>query len=232
MKSTIQLFLGCCLFLLFACGGQQAKETTATTAPATTETTASASVNNNGPIKTYTVNKGTVNWTGSKVIGGSSHTGTLSIALGDLRAKGDQIIGGQFTIDMNSINNTDLSADQGKGKLEGHLKSADFFDVAQYPTATFVITGSTPVTGQADVTHNITGNLTIRDKTNTVTFPANVAVVDNKLTAVTPSFTIDRTEYGVEYGSSSIVGLAKDKVISDDMALVLSIEATSNSPVQ
>jgi len=234
MKATINLVSFLFLFLLVACGGSpegqkveatDAKTPAAPTKPAPTAATSSA-------MATYNLNKGSLNWTGSKVIGGSSHSGTINVALGDIRAKGDKIISGQFTIDMSSIKNTDLEAGKGKEKLEGHLKNADFFDVAVHPIATFILTGSTPVTGQADVTHNITGNLTLKGVSKSITFPANVAVVENKLTAVSPSFVIDRTQWGIEYGSGSIVGLAKDKVISNDIALVLNLEATANAPVQ
>lgn len=233
MKATINLVSFLFLFLLVACGGSpegQKVEATDAKAPAATKPAPTASTNS--AIATYNLNKGTLNWTGSKVVGTSSHSGTINIALGDIRAKEDKVISGQFTIDMSSINNTDLKEGEGKEKLEGHLKSADFFDVAAHPIATFVITGATPVTGQADVTHNITGNLTLKGISKNITFPANVAMIENKLTAVSPSFVIDRTQWGIEYGSGSIVGIAKDKVISNDIALVLNLEATANAPVQ
>ncbi len=234
MKATINLVSFLFLFLLVACGGspegQKVEATDAQTPAPAAQPAPTASTN--ADIATYNLNKGTLNWTGSKVVGTSSHSGTINVALGDIRAKGDKIIGGQFTIDMASITNTDLEAGKGKEKLEGHLKNADFFDVAAHPIATFVMTGATPVTGQADVTHNITGNLTLKGISKSITIPANVAIVENKLTAVSPSFVIDRTQWGIEYGSGSIVGLAKDKVISNDIALVLNVEATANAPVQ
>lgn len=231
MKATINLVSFLFLFVLVACNNSPKGEKVE--ASAAKETTAEAKSDASAmDIVTYNVNKGTINWTGSKVVGTSSHQGTLSVALGDLRAKGDKVIAGQFTIDMNSVENTDLDAGKGKEKLEGHLKSPDFFDVAKYPTATFVLTGSAPASGNPDATHEITGNLTMKDVTKSVTIPANIAIVDNKLTAVTSSFTIDRTEWGIKYGSSSIAGIAKDKIISNDLALVLNIEATANVPVQ
>lgn len=231
MKATINLVSFFFLLLVVACSSPEGKKVEATEAKAPEKTTAAAPAAG-GDIANYNLNKGTLKWTGSKVVGGSSHTGTISAALGDIRAKGANIIGGQFTIDMKSVENTDLKAGKGKEKLEGHLKSADFFDVEKFPTSTFVITSAAPVTGVADATHNITGNLTLKGVSKSITFPANVAVVDNKLTAVSPSFVIDRTQWGIEYGSGSIVGLAKDKVISNDIALVLNLEATSSAPMQ
>ena len=231
MKATINLVSFFFLCLLVACGGPEGKKVEATDAktPAPEAKAPTASANN--AIANYNLNKGTLTWTGAK-LAGSFHTGTISVILGDLRAKGDNIIGGQFVVDMNSISNNDLEAGKGKEKLEGHLKSPDFFDVAAHPRATFLITGSTPAPAGGDATHNITGNLTMKGISKSITIPANVAVVENKLTAVSPSFVIDRTQWGIQYGSSSIAGIAKDKIISNDIALVLNLEATANAPVQ
>ncbi len=231
MKATINLVSFFFLALLVACGGPEGKKVEATDAktpaPATKAPTASA----NSEMANYNLNKGTLTWTGAK-LAGSSHTGTISVVLGDLKAKGDNILSGQFVVDMNSITNTDLEAGKGKEKLEGHLKSADFFDVAAHPRATFLITGSKPATGEADATHTITGNLTMKGISKSISIPVNVAVVENKLTVVSPAFVIDRTQWGIQYGSKSIAGLAKDKIINNDIALVLNLEATANAPVQ
>lgn len=232
MKAAINLVSFLFLFVLVACNNSPKGEKVNASEAKEATAEASSDANASADIVTYNVNKGTINWTGSKVVGTSAHQGTISIALGDLRAKGNKVIAGQFTMDMKSIENTDLEAGKGKEKIEAHLKNEDFFDVTKFPTATFVLTGATPTTGTPDVTHEITGNLTMKDITKSITIPANVAVVDNKLTAVTPSFTIDRTEWGIMYGSNSIAGIAKDKIISNDLALVLNIEATATSPVQ
>jgi polyisoprenoid-binding protein YceI len=87
----------------------------------------------------------TITWTGSKPTG--KHTGTFKISDGTFYVKDGALTGGTFTINMNSLNNEDLAADaESKGKLEGHLKSPDFFDVAKYPTARFEITAVEPNT--------------------------------------------------------------------------------------
>jgi len=232
MKATIHLVSFLFLSLLLACGGPEGKKVEATdakAAPAPTSEAKAPMANAATDIANYNLNKGTLTWTGSKLTG-SSHTGTISVVLGDIQAKGDNILSGQFVVDMKSITNTDLEAGKGKEKLEGHLKNADFFDVAAHPRATFLITGSKPATG--DATHTITGNLTMKGISKSIAIPVNVAVVENKLTAVSPSFVIDRTQWGIKYGSSSIAGLAKDKIISNDIALVLNLEATANAPAQ
>jgi len=162
-------------------------------------------------------------WTGSKVVGGS-HQGTIDVTDGTLSVAGNQLAGGQFTIDMASLTVTDLDDANGKGKLEGHLKNEDFFEVASYPTATFELVAAEPVSGNADVTHNLRGNLTMKGVSKSVTIPANVVVTDDMVSAVTPAFTIDRMDWGVKYGSG-LAGAVGDNVISDDVKLVINLKA-------
>ena len=147
----------------------------------------------------------TVTWTGSKPTG--KHDGTFKVSEGSLQVSGSNLTGGNFTIDMNSLLNSDLAADaDSKGKLEGHLKSSDFFDVAKYPTANFVITGLEPYvldTANKNVkfsgaTHLVKGNLTLKDSTKNISFPAIVKVDANTATA-TSDFNIDRTLWGINY---------------------------------
>lgn len=211
------------VFLAFAACKDKAKGTPVKAKEAKTAPTSTVS-----EFTTYQVNSGSMNWTGSKAIG-SSHQGTIQISGGKLGISADkQIKAGNFTIDMNSIACTDLKAGEGKEKLEGHLKNEDFFDVAKFPTGTFNIIKVESTTGVPDVTHNITGNLTLKGIKKTVTIPANIAILNGKVSAVTPSFSINRTDWGIKYGSSgSFADLAKDKIISDDIALVLQLEAVA-----
>jgi polyisoprenoid-binding protein YceI len=109
------------------------------------------------------------------------------------------------------------------------LKSADFFDVAKYPSAKFVITKVSRVAGTnagaLKATHRIEGNLTMKGITKKVSFDASINLLNGKLVASTPSFTIDRTLWGVNYQSKSIFSELKDQFIYDDMTL--SIELVS-----
>ena len=78
---------------------------------------------------------------------------------------GGKIVGGTFVIDMNSITCTDIKDDQYNAKLVGHLKSDDFFGVEKFPTATFEITGASPIADAAagQPNYNVEGNLTIKE---------------------------------------------------------------------
>jgi len=144
---------------------------------------------------------------------------------GRLMVGGDKLIGGEFTIDMNSLTNTDIEDAGKRGNLEGHLKNEDFFEVSKFPTSKFELIQVQPVTGNDAVTHNLTGNLTLKGITKSITIPANVIVTDAMISAVTPAFDINRTDWGVKYGSG-LTGAVGDKVISDQVALVINLKAT------
>ncbi len=181
--------------------------------------------------KVYKVSNTTsqVLWTGSKPTG--QHTGTIGISNGSLSVEGNKITGGNFDLDMTSITVTDLKAEDGKGDLEGHLKglkddNADhFFNTRKFPTGKFVITNVEAVSGNPSATHKITGDLTLKGISKSVTFDASVGMAGNKLSAVTPAFKINRTEWGVNYKSKSVFDDLKDKFVDDDIALVINIDA-------
>lgn len=221
MKKIIKfIFPMLILGLVVACKnepkGQKVESKAATSKAATSTATA----------KVYNLNtaKSDITWTGTKPTG--QHQGKLSISQGTLSAKNGAIESGNFTLDMNSIRVTDLKEGDGKEDLEGHLKNGDFFEVENYPTGKFVITGVSAASGNANITHNITGNLTMKGITKSVTIPANVAVAGNMLTAVTPAFKINRTDWGIKY-KSGIIGTAKDKLINDDISLVINLVANA-----
>lgn len=164
-----------------------------------------------------------VEWVGAKPTG--QHNGIVDLQGGELMLSDGSIVGGNFTIDMNSIKNMDLTSEEDNAKLVGHLKSSDFFDVEKYPTAVFQITSVEPLTGNAEANHNITGNLTMKDVTKSITFPAMVTVNDNLVTATTPAFVIDRTQWNVQYGSKTLFKNLQDKFINDEISLSINLNA-------
>ncbi|HOA37940.1 MAG TPA: YceI family protein [Flavihumibacter sp.] len=159
-----------------------------------------------------------VEWTGTKPVG--AHHGTLKISEGSFSAEAGNLTAGAFTIDINSLNNLDMKAGDGKEKLEGHLKSPDFFDAAKYPTAKFVITSVSPLSDSTG-THQINGNLTLKDSTKNVSFPAKISIADNAVKA-TADFSIDRTQWGLFYGNDKSLG---DKFIRPEVDIKLDISA-------
>jgi polyisoprenoid-binding protein YceI len=161
-----------------------------------------------------------INWTGAKLVG-KQHNGTIQLASGELKIANDQIVGGNFVIDMNSISNSDMEGG-GKERLEGHLMSDDFFSVATYPTATFEIAEVKAIGDKPDATHEITGNLTMRGITKSIVIPANVSMSEAGVKAMTPAFTIDRTQWEVMY-DAGVLGTAKDDIINDEIGLTINL---------
>lgn len=152
-------------------------------------------------------------WKGYKVTG--SHVGTITIKSGHLNFNGDKLIGGSFEIDMTSITVTDLEGEY-KGQLEGHLKSDDFFGVEKYPTASLSFT---KVKSKGKNSYKVTGDITIKGKTESITF--DISVYGNKANA---SLKIDRTKFDVRYGSTSFFDNLKDKAIYDEFDLAVDLE--------
>ena len=169
-------------------------------------------------VETYKVQPqlSSLGWLGKKV--GGQHNGTIDLKEGTVLVKGSQITGGTLVADMNSMKDTDLTDAGYNAKLMGHLKSEDFFGVEKNPTATFVITSIKPLKGDANGNNaTVTGNLTIKGKTNPLSFPAKVGV-KNGVAAASGTAIIDRTKYDVKYGST-LFGAAADKAIDDNFTL-------------
>ena len=171
---------------------------------------------------TYTVEPSSVvEWVGKKPTG--QHTGTIGLQSGSLTLDNGKVTG-DFTIDMNSITVTDITEADGKLDLEAHLKGtgkedgADhFFNVKTYPTGTFKLTSFDGA--------NVTGDLTLKGKTKTISFPATLTITDNEVTLESKPFEINRVDFGVNYASKSVFGDLKDKFINDEIELVVKVKA-------
>ncbi|MBT8393890.1 MAG: YceI family protein [Flavobacteriaceae bacterium] len=173
----------------------------------------------------YTANgsESTIEWTGFKPTG--KHNGTIGIENGTLTLNNGKLESGSFFIDMNSIIDLDIPSDDEKnGKLVGHLKSPDFFDVEKYPTAAFTITGVEEMEGKT----MLSGNLTLKEKKNNVTFPVMISTEGDNLSITSEVFTIDRSKWDVKYGSKSFFDNLGDKFINDDIELKINVKATKS----
>lgn len=163
-----------------------------------------------------------VEWEGRKVAG--PHTGTINVKSGTLSVLGDEITSGTVVMDMNSINVTDLEGEY-KGKLEGHLKAADFFDVTTYPDATLVIKNSK----KTQKGLSVNGDLTIRGVTHPISFIATDVKKTADSFAAKANFEVDRIKYGVTYnagkGDKSLMKQLGDKLIYDKFTLKVTLAA-------
>lgn len=159
-------------------------------------------------------------WVGRKVTG--EHTGHIKLTDGKLFHDGKTVTGGSFSIDMNSMTNTDVSDAEYKAKLIGHLKSDDFFSVEKYPTADFVITKVSKLK-EADK-YKVGGNLTIKGISKPIEFPATITAAGEKVTA-NATIKVDRAKYDVRYGSGSFFDDLGDKAIDDIFELQVKLVA-------
>lgn len=204
------LFLGVSAFVLASCvGNPEGKKAETTDGVEVTEVS--------GTELAVNAAESTVEWTGKKVSG--QHNGTVDISSGTLVVEGDQLIGGHFVIDMNSINDVDMEGEY-KEKLEEHLKSDDFFDVANHPEAVFEITGVTSSSEEGVLV--VSGNLTIRGVTKNITFDAHVAELSETAANVKADFNIAREDWGVNYAGQA------DDLISKEINFKINLVAGSN----
>lgn len=160
------------------------------------------------------VAESTVQWKGTKVTG--AHEGTVTIKEGRLVVDGGKVTGGTFVLDMNSISSTDLEGEW-KEKLDGHLKSEDFFDVANNPEAKFEITGVENETDDGEA--KVSGNLTIKGITKNISFDAKAIELTDSKANITANFNIVRGDWGVNYAGK------EDDLISKEINFNISLVA-------
>lgn len=159
---------------------------------------------------TADISQSEISWKAYKVTG--NHTGTVALKSGNLEITDGVLTGGSFEVDMTALDVTDLDG-KGKEKLEGHLKSEDFFGTEKFPTAKLVITKVAPKGTPGD--YKIYGDLSIKETTAPITFYANIAEEMGK-TIATANLEIDRSTYDVKYGSGSFFSGLGDKTIYDE----------------
>ena len=156
----------------------------------------------------YTIaESSTLGFVGSKVTG--SHTGGFKEFAGTIQVANGKVVGSSpIEIQMDST----WSDNE---RLTGHLKSADFFDVEQFPTASFTVTEVEPSGAQ----HQVTGNLQLHGVTKSISFPATIAVSEQEVT-VQAEFAINRKDFNITYPGRP------DDLIRDNV--VINLQLTAN----
>lgn len=191
-----------------------------------------------------------VSWIGSKPTG--KHYGTLGIESGYINIVNEKISGGKIVIDMNDIEVRDLKSDEDSHmKLTEHLRSDDFFDVENHPFAEFelteIVSYDTIAKTEQEVyernntnsfeyelnnpSHKLTGNLTLRDTTLSISFPAYILFSSDQIIAKA-RFVIDRTLWNVRYNEEAkFTDKAQDQLIYDDVVVGFDILANPEKEV-
>lgn len=203
----VALFFAAGAFLLTSCvsnpDGQRAETTDSV-----------AEVETAGTELPVDASASSIKWLGNKVSG--EHFGEVTLTSGTLIVDGGKLTGGNFSVDLNTIDVQDMEGEY-KDKLDGHLRSDDFFDVANHPEATFVITSV--VDGANDGEVVISGNLTMRGESKNITFDANVTEVSETSVRANADFNIARKDWGVSYAGQA------DDLISDEFNLKIELVA-------
>ena len=151
--------------------------------------------------------KSKIKWTG-KEITTSSHYGTLKFVEGEIKFQPEAVTG-KVVVDMESLSVDDLTG-VSKARLEGHLRSDDFFSVSSHKSSTIEVTSSKKNGDDFDVD----GVLTIKGISHPISF---VLSVDNKV--ATSKLTFDRSKYDVRFRSGTFFENLGDKLILDDIEL-------------
>ncbi|WP_111708836.1 YceI family protein [Lutibacter citreus] len=159
------------------------------------------------------VAKSSVTWKGFKPTG--SHNGTVQLQSGTIEMSGDNLKGGSFIADMTTIKDAD-----GSGKLEGHLKSKDFFEIEVFTTSKFEITNVK--NAEADKV-TIVGDITIKGITKEISFLAEVIKSGDDVTVKSDVIKINRADFNIQYKSKSFFNNLKEKFINDEFELQVTL---------
>lgn len=177
-------------------------------APVVKQTLAEVPALANAAPFTFSQDGSTVSWVGSKVTG--KHEGGFKAFRGAL-----EVVDGDLTKSRVKVDIEVGSVFSDSEKLVSHLKNADFFAVDQFPTARFVSSAFTKGEGSRV---EVTGDLTLRGVTKSITFPADVTLSDAQAD-VKAEFTINRQQFGIAYPGKP------DNLISDDVRITLDVHA-------
>ncbi|WP_187478200.1 YceI family protein [Amniculibacterium sp. G2-70] len=163
------------------------------------------------------IQNSTITWKAYKALNADamSHWGTVKLKAGNIVTNSNnEIVGGNFIIDLSTILADDMKGNKKmKLMLENHLKSDDFFDVKNFPTAFFKLTTVKP-NNDKKYNYIFSGNLTIRNVSKPISFPVFVSNDGNKTTVQSALFTFNRKDYDLNYN------------IFEDMILKNEVEMT------
>ena len=155
-------------------------------------------------------------WTGREV-STSSHYGTINFTSGQFEIADGLISQGEFFVDMTSITVQDLTGGS-KDRLEGHLRSDDFFSVESFPTAHLYISSSEVISNGKWM---VNGFLTIKDISHPVLFE-----MANTVDGWNASLVFDRSKYNVKFRSGTFFENLGDKLIYDDIELKINLKTS------
>lgn len=181
-----------------------AGEAVTLTEPAPSTTNAVA-----GEPAVYTLtDESVIGWTGYKIVGQHSgefllYEGTVNLTDGTIgSARADVLIETSSCLTDNDTLTKVVMNDQ-------------FFDVNNYPEAEFTVTSIDESNSQ----YWVAGNLTLRDVTRSIRYPADIALTEDGMMTIDAEFTVNRRDWGIIYDG---IG---DNVLKDEVLISLDVEA-------
>ena len=148
-------------------------------------------------------------WTGTEITS-KTHYGSLIFKSGTITMKNNKPDKGEFVVDMTTLKNEDVP-EAYRGRLEGHLKSDDFFSVDKFPEAVLKINSSSFLNSEK---YNLEGDLTVKGITHPISL--SITTMKNKWIA---NLTFDRSKYDVRFRSGTFFENLGDKLIYDDIII-------------
>ncbi len=169
--------------------------------------------------------KSVVRWTGRNLL--NHHEGTVRFTSGEIEIADGALVRADFHVDLQTIACADLTDSSWNAMLIRHLHDADFFDVAQWPIASFTTTTATPIIGATPGTpgYTLSGGFTLRGQTHEIDFPAAIGLSEDGTLGGQAEFDLDRTRWGAIYGSGKFFDRLGAHLVNDLVHLHLKIVA-------
>jgi len=169
------------------------------------------------------LNESRVEWLGRNLL--NKHWGRVPLLSGHLDFEQGTLVGGEFTLAMSGITSDDLAGNPLHDVLTAHLRSDDFFDTDLHPEARLVITRATPINDAAPGAQNLSveANLTLRGITQPLNFTASSGLDAQGHAVAHAAFSIDRTRWGVLYGSGRFFHRLAGHLVNDLIELQVRI---------
>jgi polyisoprenoid-binding protein YceI len=210
MRKYLTLVILLIMALAYGCANPAANKPKASVANAAPESQSARPVGAEAPLVISPENS-KVEFVAAKVT--RSHQGSFKQFAGKIDLAPNNIPDSRVTIDIDTG-----SVVTDEPALTAHLKTADFFDVAKYPKATFVSTKMESVnTSSATPAFTITGNFDLHGVKKSISFPANIQVTPDSV-AVDADFAINRKDFGIVFAGKA------DDLIRDGVVIKLTLK--------
>jgi polyisoprenoid-binding protein YceI len=151
--------------------------------------------------------------------------GKVSLQNAEASVNDGSLVGGKFVMDLTALTVENFGDDTAQNeKLKGHLTSGDFFLTDSFPTATFEITGVDTTSG--DFNSVLTGNLTIKGLSKSISFKSNVDITVDAISIASETFEVNREDWGLTYHNEGTVGVPADYLIANEIAFTIHANMT------